>query len=123
MCCKFISRDKDKFESNVRNLQKDIKQIELTISNDQKDVDRLTREVYELTCRKDNYNTELKRQISQSLSSSSSNSSQIDRKLVLQLRKKLKTLMNQKKDASAVKIGKENLVASFIQKIQQLNTL
>jgi hypothetical protein len=57
------------------------------------------------------------------LSSSSSNSSQIDRKLVLQLRKKLKTLMNQKKDASAVKIGKENLVASFIQKIQQLNTL
>lgn len=88
----------------------------MSFTNTQKETERLSREIYELTCRKTNYEAELERQ-------SQSTPSQSDRKMVSNLRNKLKKLTKEKKEIFSKRMNIEKVITSLTLKIQQQHTL
>lgn len=96
----------------MKSSQEFFKSKEVSIANGQAEIDRLTRVIHELECRKTNYKAE----------STSNNSSQSDRKTASELRKEVKKLMKEKQKTFSVKMEKEKTVGSLTQKIQQLIT-
>ncbi|XP_035705447.1 structural maintenance of chromosomes protein 3 [Folsomia candida] len=107
---------KDDSACKLKRFEVELKSIEVSFTNTQKETERLSREIYELTCRKTNYEAELERQ-------SQSTPSQSDRKMVSNLRNKLKKLTKEKKEIFSKRMNIEKVITSLTLKIQQQHTL
>lgn len=102
---------KDQFEGELRCVKEVLKIYETKFPSLEKEVQCLECDVYELTCRKANFEDELKHR---------KPASEKDRALVLDLRKKVKALGKERKEASTEKLAKERLVAELTRKIYEL---